>query len=112
MQVAAGEERPLAHGARGVNHDATRVENLPEALAALDKPARRFARERTAARHDRGEVLRAKTEVLLERTVQVRAEPLVREDPAGGQDERHRHREGDGHADPYRQPAHQPSRRR
>jgi len=110
--LGARQQRAGAERRGGVEHAPAVVDELGEALAALDE-RRAAQRGQRAARvgSDLAEVLGAETQVLVERVRQVAPELGVEEQAGGGEHERHGDGERRGHPDAQRRAPHRSSSR-
>ncbi len=106
-ELGRREERRAVQRPGGVEHAAVWVHDLGERLAPLDERARR-RRNGAAVGHERGEILRARAEALVERALEVGRDMAVREPPGGAEERGHREREGERQSEPDREPAHEP----
>ena len=100
-ECAGVEQRLPAHGRRAVDDGTGCVEDLGEVLALLGQRAAAGVREpRVRLPDQRADVPGARAQALLDRAVELGAEPRVHEQPGGAKHDRHRpgERERDANA--------------
>ena len=115
--VVEVDQRGSAHAARSVDPPSLRREDLHEALPRVAQSpsgdaGETFAEVRVGPADQRGDVVRARDEPVVDRVGQVLALSQVDEQPGPREHEHHRQGEGGGHPDPNREAAHPGSRRR
>src|SRR5262249_60616618 len=108
IEQRAGPEWP-----RRAEPASLRADQLCVALSALHDPAAALAGQGCAGPRDkRSKVLCPLLQLTIERKREVRLEPEIEEEPGSGEDDRHRERKGDRHAEADRDTAHALSSRR